>query len=177
MWRQYAKAMNDTLFVYRKDREVKVLDYLEACDRNDDLIDDGWSDHAVGAQATLKLLGSLQYMAPEVGDAPPWLHGPWSDLYSAGLVLWELLTGSLPHGELQGVALLMRRASEPAPVLPLRDEPDLLSLLEASGRLVADEEAANAEVSTVEEEELSALMGEKEEYTQAEEQPEEEWED
>lgn len=66
---------------------------------------------------------------------------------------------------------------EPAPVLPLREEPDLLSLLEASGRLVADEEASNAEVSTVEEEELSALMGEKEEYTQAEEQPEEDWED
>ena len=32
--------------------------------------------------------------------------------------------------------------SEPAPVLPLREEPDLLSWLETSGRLVADEEAA-----------------------------------
>ena len=74
-------------------------------------------------------------------------------------------------------SLTRYRRDEPAPVLPLRDEPDLLSLLEASGRLVADEEATNAEVSTVEEEELSALMGEKEEYTQAEEQPEEEWED
>ena len=68
-------------------------------------------------------------------------------------------------------------STEVVPVLPLREEPDLLSLLEASGRLVADEEAASAEVSTVEEEELSALMGEKEEYTQAEEQPEEDWED
>ena len=81
-------------------------------------IDDGWSDQAVGAQATLKLLGSLKYMAPEVGEAPPWLHGPWSDLYSAGLILWELLAGGLPHGDLQGVALLMRRSAEPAPTLP-----------------------------------------------------------
>ena len=81
-------------------------------------IDDGWSDNPVGAQATLKLLGSLKYMAPEVGDAPPWLHGPWSDLYSLGLVAWDLLVGAPPQGELQGVALLMRRASEPAPVLP-----------------------------------------------------------
>ena len=64
-----------------------------------------------------------------------------------------------------------------APVLPLRDEPDLLTLLEASGRLVADEETAGTEVSTVEEEELSALMGEKEDYNQADEQPEEDWED
>jgi hypothetical protein len=66
---------------------------------------------------------------------------------------------------------------DPAPVLPLREEPDLLSWLEASGRLVADEESGSPEVSTVEEEELSALMGEKEEYNNADEQNEEQWED
>jgi hypothetical protein len=74
-------------------------------------------------------------------------------------------------------SLTRYRRDEPAPVLPLRDEPDLLSLLEASGRLVADEESASTEVSTVEEEELSALMGEKEDYNQADEQSEEDWED
>ena len=66
---------------------------------------------------------------------------------------------------------------DPAPVLPLREEPDLLTWLEASGRLVADEESSSPEVSTVEEEELSALMGEKEEYNTADEQNEEQWED
>ena len=66
---------------------------------------------------------------------------------------------------------------DPAPVLPLREEPDLLSWLEASGRLVADEDSSSPEVSTVEEEELSALMGEKEDYNNADEQNEEEWED
>ena len=66
---------------------------------------------------------------------------------------------------------------DPAPVLPLREEPDLLSWLEASGRLVADEESASPEVSTVEEEELSALMGEKEDYSQQDENQEENWED
>ena len=65
---------------------------------------------------------------------------------------------------------------DPAPVLPLREEPDLLSWLEASGRLVADEDADSTEVSTVEEEELSALMGEKEDY-KADEENEENWED
>ena len=65
---------------------------------------------------------------------------------------------------------------DPAPVLPLREEPDLLSWLEASGRLVADEDADSTEVSTVEEEELSALMGEKEDY-KAEEENEENRED
>jgi len=67
--------------------------------------------------------------------------------------------------------------NDPAPVLPLREEPDLLSWLESNGRLVADEETATPEVSTVEEEELSALMGEKEDYNNAEEQQEENWED
>ena len=74
-------------------------------------------------------------------------------------------------------SLTRYQRNEPAPVLPLREEPDLLSLLEASGRLVADEESASTEVSTVEEEELSALMGEKEDYNQADEQNEENWED
>jgi hypothetical protein len=66
---------------------------------------------------------------------------------------------------------------EPAPVLPLREEPDLLSWLETSGRLVEDEESTSPEVSTVEEEELSALMGEKEDYNAADEQNEENWEE
>ena len=66
---------------------------------------------------------------------------------------------------------------EPAPILPLREEPDLLSWLEVSGRLVADEDSASPEMSTVEEEELSALMGEKEDYNNTDEQNEENWED
>ena len=74
-------------------------------------------------------------------------------------------------------ALTRYGREEPAPVLPLREEPDLLSWLEASGRLVSDEDSASQEVSTVEEEELSALMGEKEDYKGEDEQSEENWED
>lgn len=74
-------------------------------------------------------------------------------------------------------ALTRYGRKEPAPVLPLREEPDLLTWLEASGRLVADEESTSPEVSTVEEEELSALMGEKEDYKAEDEQTEEAWED
>ncbi len=74
-------------------------------------------------------------------------------------------------------ALTRYGRKEPAPVLPLREEPDLLSWLEATGRLVADEESGSDEISTVEEEELSALMGEKEDYKSDEEQTDEEWEE
>ena len=74
-------------------------------------------------------------------------------------------------------ALTRYRKEEPAPVLPLREEPDLLSWLETSGRLVSDQDSNDQEISTVEEEELSALMGEKEDYKAEEDQTEEEWED
>ena len=74
-------------------------------------------------------------------------------------------------------ALTRYGRTDPAPVLPLREEPDLLSWLETSGRLVADEASSSPEVSTVEEEELSALMGEKEDYKSDDEQSEENWED
>ena len=61
-------------------------------------------------------------------------------------------------------ALTCYLREEPAPVLPLREEPDLLSWLENSGRLVTENEGDSQEISTIEEEELSALMGEKEDY-------------
>ena len=75
-------------------------------------------------------------------------------------------------------ALTCYHRDEPAPVLPLREEPDLLSWLETSGRLVSDEDSNDQEISTVEEEELSALMGEKEDYkAEEEEATDDEWEE
>tara|TARA_Y100001968_G_scaffold123423_1_gene112388 strand:+ start:51 stop:326 length:276 start_codon:yes stop_codon:yes gene_type:complete len=81
--------------------------------------------------------------------------------------------------DLDGInpALTRYRRQELAPVLPLREEPDLLSWLETSGRLVSDEDSNDQEISTVEEEELSALMGEKEDYKAEEEPTDDEWED
>ena len=74
-------------------------------------------------------------------------------------------------------ALTCYHRQDPAPVLPLREEPDLLSWLETSGRLVSDEDSNDQEISTVEEEELSALMGEKEDYKAEEDPTDDEWED
>ena len=75
-------------------------------------------------------------------------------------------------------ALSCYHRDDPAPVLPLRDEPDLLSWLEKSGRLVAEKDGDSQEISTIEEEELSALMGEKEDYkTEDEPSLEDDWED
>jgi len=74
-------------------------------------------------------------------------------------------------------ALTCYLREDPAPVLPLREEPDLLSWLENTGRLVAEKEGDSQEISTIEEEELSALMGEKEDYKTEEDTSEDDWED
>ena len=75
-------------------------------------------------------------------------------------------------------ALSCYHREDPAPVLPLRDEPDLLSWLESTGRLVAEKDGDSQEISTIEEEELSALMGEKEDYKIEEDSSiEDDWED
>ena len=74
-------------------------------------------------------------------------------------------------------ALTCYRRDDAAPVLPLREEPDLLSWLEESGRLVNEESGESQEISTIEEEELSALMGEKEDYKGEDDLVEDDWED
>ena len=75
-------------------------------------------------------------------------------------------------------ALTCYHRDDSAPVLPLREEPDLLYWLENTGRLIAEKDGDSQEISTIEEEELSALMGEKEDY-KTEEDPslEDDWED
>ena len=74
-------------------------------------------------------------------------------------------------------ALTCYSRDDAAPVLPLREEPDLLSWLENTGRLVTEEANESQEISTIEEEELSALMGEKEDYKGEDEVLNDDWED
>ena len=74
-------------------------------------------------------------------------------------------------------ALTCYHRDDPAPVLPLREEPDLLSWLESTGKLVAENEEDSQEISTIEEEELSALMGEKEDYKTEDDTTDDDWED
>ena len=74
-------------------------------------------------------------------------------------------------------ALTCYSRDDAAPVLPLREEPDLLSWLENTGRLVTEEQGDSQEISTIEEEELSALMGEKEDYKGEEDSIDDDWED
>jgi hypothetical protein len=73
--------------------------------------------HMIGGPrhtVTGTLMGTINYMAPEQG-----LHGKWdtrSDLYSMGVVLYEMLTGRVPFDADTPLAILMKHVSEPFPL-------------------------------------------------------------
>jgi eukaryotic-like serine/threonine-protein kinase len=59
------------------------------------------------------VLGTAAYMSPEqVGGERV---GPQSDLYSLGVVLYEMLTGALPHRGDDPIATAMKHLNQPAP--------------------------------------------------------------
>lgn len=75
--------------------------------------------------------GTPEYMAPEVvgGDAPM----PASDLYGAGVILYELLTGATPFGGGTATEIMLRHVHDavipPSLRRPDRDIPHLLDLV------------------------------------------------
>jgi hypothetical protein len=74
-------------------------------------------------------LGTPAYVAPEQAAGEAEQVGPWSDLYSLGVVLYEMLTGRLPF-EGPPLAVLARARTE-APPAPSRWRADLDPALEA----------------------------------------------
>ncbi len=68
------------------------------------------------------VIGTPQYMAPEQARGEQVDHR--ADLYSTGVVLYEMLTGALPHGGSSFHTLLFKRATEP-PVPIEKARPDL----------------------------------------------------
>ena len=78
---------------------------------------------------TGSIMGTAQYLSPE--QAQGQRVGPESDLYSIGVILYEMLTGDVPFGGESAVAIALKHVSEIAP--PLRSvRPDAHPLLEAT---------------------------------------------
>src|SRR5205807_3551934 len=77
------------------------------------------------------VLGTPAYMAPEQAAAEATRIGPWTDLYSLGVVLYQMLTGRLPF---EGSMLpLLHKIGYETPPPPSRFrvpfDPDLEALI------------------------------------------------
>jgi eukaryotic-like serine/threonine-protein kinase len=98
---------------------VKLIDFGLAVDPDDSVI---------GRVTTSRtIIGSMAYIAPEIIlDEPP---SPASDLYAAGIVLYETLTGELPFTGRSAAECIRRCLSMPVP--PLAPELDVPPAIEA----------------------------------------------
>jgi serine/threonine protein kinase len=86
---------------------IKITDFGIAKATNN-----AYSDSMLTAAGTT--VGTPNYMAPE--QAMGKQVGPWTDLYSVGVMAFEMLVGQLPfHDTEEPMAVLMRQVSDPIP--------------------------------------------------------------
>jgi eukaryotic-like serine/threonine-protein kinase len=77
---------------------------------------------------TGSIMGTAQYLSPEQAQGTP--VAEQSDIYSIGVMLYEMLTGNLPFQGESAVAIAMRHLTEPPPPVH-RLRPDVHPALEA----------------------------------------------
>ena len=78
--------------------------------------------------STSAVLGTAGYMSPEQATGKP--AGPQSDLYSLGIVLYEMLTGELPYTADNPITQAMMHVNEP-PRSPREANPNVPEPLDA----------------------------------------------
>jgi eukaryotic-like serine/threonine-protein kinase len=101
--------------VLTPDGQIKVMDFGIARAGNTTMTQTG------------SVLGTAQYISPEQAQGRP--IGPASDLYSLGIVLYELTTGRLPFTAETPVAVALKQVNE-QPVAPRNINPAIPPALE-----------------------------------------------
>jgi eukaryotic-like serine/threonine-protein kinase len=111
-------------------RDLKPENVLVSADGNVKVTDFGIAKaaEATVVTATSTVLGSVRYLSPEQASGRE--VGPASDLYSLGIVLYEMLTGEVPFTAETPIATAMRHLTE-APAHPSEFEPHTPAALEA----------------------------------------------
>jgi serine/threonine protein kinase len=119
---------------------VKVLDFGVAKFAVEEQADDDYQTLTqVGA-----LIGTPRYMSPEQcsGSGPV---TPASDVYSLGIILYEMLSGAPPFNAETPLAVVFRQVSEPPPPLPVSVPEKLRAIVERSLAKDPTKRFANAE--------------------------------
>ena len=99
-------------------RDVKPENVLLSSRGELKLTDFGVSRLSYGASLTkmTSLIGTPEYMAPELADHDT--ASPAADLYSTGIVLYEMLAGRTPFAGGHPLAVLRRQVEQPPPPVP-----------------------------------------------------------
>lgn len=74
-----------------------------------------------GEEFTRTVLGTPYYMAPEQSRGNVSQIGPGTDIYSIGVMLYELLCGKVPYKGSVDIETILMHIEEPIPELKLRD--------------------------------------------------------
>ena len=111
-------------------RDVKPQNVLLTADGEAKVADFGIARATSDASLSKSglMLGTAKYMSPEQVTGDP--LGPESDLYSLGVVLYEMLTGEVPFEADSAVGVAMKHVTE-VPRPPREKNPDLPAGLDA----------------------------------------------
>jgi eukaryotic-like serine/threonine-protein kinase len=102
--------------VHRDVKPANVLISLEGRVKVGDLGIARLADGGTTDGGTATIVGTPRYMAPEQASGQP--VTPATDVYSAGIVLFEMLAGHPPFGGDSAVEIALRHVQEPVPPLP-----------------------------------------------------------
>ncbi|MDQ1362612.1 MAG: serine/threonine-protein kinase PpkA, partial [Pseudomonadota bacterium] len=73
------------------------------------------TDSSTKMTSTGTVVGTPHYMSPEQAQGQQ--IGPYSDIYSLGVVLFEVLAGKLPYDADSTIAIIFKHITEPVPTL------------------------------------------------------------
>jgi serine/threonine protein kinase/CubicO group peptidase (beta-lactamase class C family) len=107
------------------------------------------------------VLGTPAYMPPEQIDRTQQDMGPWSDIYSLGIILYELLAGRTPFQGTMGELILKIVKEDPAPPTTYRPDldPHLTSIcMKAISRRASDRFRSMAEFAAALDDYLNATI-------------------
>ena len=111
-------------------RDIKPSNVLIDQQGNAFLTDFGIAKLVAGTAqftATGAIMGTPAYMSPEQGMGQPVDYR--SDIYSLGVVLYEMVTGRVPFEAETPLAVLLKHVNDPLP-LPRQVKPDLPEAVE-----------------------------------------------